>query len=189
MEKEMIYKITSPIGKVYIGRTNNFSDRLAQHKHCALTKKQKNSLYKAIRKYGWDNMTKEIICEVDSKDAQRIEEELILAYNSVRKGYNDTFIGGGGDIWKDRRDTNEYMEFVDKMKRINKGHGNGMYGKLHKNSTTNLMKEKAKGRYSLDWFKARYGDSDGEIKYEERKLWLRNRNLKKDELGRFIKAK
>ena len=187
MEKEMIYKITSPIGKVYIGRTNNFADRLVQHKHCAITKKQKNSLYKAIRKYGWDNMTKEVICEVDSNDAQRIEEEFILAYNSVRKGYNDTFSGGGGDIWKYRRDTIEYMEFIDKMKSVNSF--NRMHGKTHSDEAKQKQKEKAKGRYSLDWFKARYGDSEGEIKYEERKLWLRNRNLKKDELGRFIKAK
>jgi group I intron endonuclease len=189
MEKEVIYKIVSPKSKLYIGRTNNFQGRLAQHKHNALIKNKKNSLYKAIRKYGWDNMIKEIICEVDSKDAQRIEEEFILAYNSVRKGYNDTFSGGGGNLWKGRLDTNEYMEFVEKMKKAGTGEKNGMFGKTHSDETKQKQKEKAKGRYSLDWFKARYGDSEGEIKYEERKLWLRNRNLKKDELGRFIKAK
>ena len=102
---DVIYKISSPKGKVYIGRTNNFDGRMAEHKCSALTKKANNSLYKAIRKYGWDNMIKEIICEVETEKAQKLEEELIKAYDSVRNGYNDTYVGGGGDIWDGRRDT------------------------------------------------------------------------------------
>ena len=80
---DIIYKLTSPTNKVYIGRTNNFETRLIQHKHNAIINKKSNSLYKAIRKYGWDNFKKEIICEVDSKNAQKIEEEFIIAYNGA----------------------------------------------------------------------------------------------------------
>jgi group I intron endonuclease len=185
---DVIYKIQSPIGKVYIGRTNNFDGRMAEHKCNALTKKANNSLYRAIRKYGWDNMTKEIICEVETEKSQKLEEELIKAYNSVKKGYNDTYVGGGGDIWQDRRDTKEYMEWVEKMKIINGGSNNGMYGKSHKETTTKLMKEKAKGRFSLEWYIERNGNEEGTKLYEERRLWLKSRNLKKDENGRFIKA-
>lgn len=183
---DLIYKITSPIEKVYIGRTNDFNDRMAQHKHCAFTKKLKNSLYKAIRKYGWDNMKKEIICEVETEKAKRLEEELILAYNSVKTGYNDTYKGEGGDNWYGRRDTNEYMEFCEKMSKLSFGENNSMYGKKHSDESKQKQKEKAKGRYSLDWFKDKYGLIDGEIKYEERKSWLKSRNLKKDSLGKFI---
>ena len=183
---DVIYKISSPAGKVYIGRTNDFDVRMYQHKHCALIKNYKNSLYKAIRKYGWDNMLKEIICEVEPTMAQKLEEELILAHNSVTGGYNDSYKGGGGDNWEGRRDTDEYMEWIEKMKKIN--NSNKMHGKTHSTETKQKQKEKAKGRYSLEWFVDRYGN-DGETKYEERRMWLKNRNLKKDENGRFVKNK
>ncbi len=185
---DVIYKISSPNGKVYIGRTNDFDCRMSSHKCNAYTKNKKNSLYKAIRKYGWDNMIKEIICEVEPTMAQKLEEELILAHNSVKGGYNDTYRGAGGDNWEGRRDTDEYMEWVEKMRIIAKGEKNGMYGKTHSNEAKQKQKEKAKGRYSLEWFVDRYGD-EGETKYEERRMWLKNRNLKKDENGRFIKKK
>lgn len=184
---DIIYKIQSPSGKVYIGRTNNFERRMIEHRHFAYTKKLSSSIYKAIRKYGWDNMTKEIICEVESNQAQKLEEELIVAHNSVRKGYNDTYVGAGGDQWKDRRDTNEYMEFVSKMKKINQS--NKMHGKSHSNKTLKKLKEKAKGRFSLQWYIDRNGKEEGTRLYEERREWLKNRNLPKDENGRFIKAK
>jgi group I intron endonuclease len=185
---DIIYKISSPKGKVYIGRTNNFDGRMIEHKCSALTKKSKNSIYKAIRKYGWDNMTKEIICEVEASQAQRVEEEFILAYDSVKKGYNDTYTGGGGDPWVGRRDTKEYMEWIAHMKSVTSGENNGMYGKTHRVDTLDKLKAKAKGRFTLEWYKDRNGDVDGERLYEERRVWLKNRNLKKDENGRFIKS-
>ena len=182
---DIIYKIQSPIGKVYIGRTSDFERRMTEHKHCAYIKKSSNTIYKAIRKYGWDNMIKEIICEVEPEKAQKLEEELILAHNSVRKGYNDTYIGAGGDIWEGRRDTDEYMEWVQKMKKINQS--NRMHGKNHSKSAIQKQKEKAKGRFSLDWYIDRNGKEEGTRLYEERRVWLKNRNLPKDENGKFLK--
>jgi len=158
---------------------------MVEHKHCALTKKSSNTLYKAIRKYGWNSMIKEIICEVESEKAQKLEEELILAHNSVRKGYNDTYIGAGGDIWKGRRDTNEYMEFLEKMRKVNQS--NRMHGKKHSKSAIQKQKEKAKGRFSLEWYIDRNGKEEGTRLYEERRVWLKNRNLPKDENGKFLK--
>ena len=184
---DIIYKIQSPIGKVYIGRTGDFERRMNEHKHCAYTKKLSNTIYKAIRKHGWDNMTKEVICEIESEKAQKIEEELILAHNSVRKGYNDTYIGAGGDTWKDRRDTTEYMEWIQKMKELTKGDKNGMYGKKHSKSAIQKQKEKAKGRFSLPWYIDRNGKEEGTRLYEERRVWLKNRHLPKDENGKFLK--
>lgn len=186
MDKEFIYKLSSPNGKVYIGRTKNFDGRMSEHKHIALKNKSNYALYKAIRKYGWDNFTKEIICEVDSKTAQKVEEEFILAYNSVKKGYNNTYAGGGGNVF-----TNN-PELLNKLKNtLSKkysGNKNPMFGKNHSNSSKQLQKEKAIGRYSLDWFINRNGKEEGERLYEERRLWLKSRNLKKDSNGRFIKT-
>lgn len=186
---DVIYKISSPSGKVYIGRTNNFYNRMGGHKHCATVKNLNTSLYKAIRKYGWDNMIKEIICEVEPNLAQKLEEELILAHNSVKGGYNDTYKGAGGDNWEGRRDTDEFMEYIAKMKELNKGDNNGMFGKLHSDDTKQKQKEKAKGRFSLEWYIDRNGNEVGAKMYEARCYFLKNRNLAKDENGKFIKKK
>jgi hypothetical protein len=61
-----------------------------------------------------------------------------------------------------------------------------MYGKTHSVEAKLKQKEKAKGRYSLNWFIDRNGKEDGVRLYEERNLWLKNRNLKKDSFGKFI---
>lgn len=184
---DKIYKIQSPNGKVYIGRTKDFERRMIEHKHCAYTKKSTNTLYKAIRKYGWDNMTKEIICEVPSNTAQKIEEELIIANDSVKRGYNDTYAGGGGSQWETRKDTDEYMEFLEKMKKINSS--NRMHGKKHSKSAIQKQKEKAKGRFSLPWYIDRHGTEEGTRLYEERRQWLKTRNLPKDKNGKFVSKK
>jgi group I intron endonuclease len=186
MDKQFIYKLTSPSGKVYIGRTCNFEQRMIEHKAGA-KKIMHRSLYKAIRKYGWDAFTKEIIAECDGEEnAQIIEESLIKKFNSVKKGYNDTYGGNGRNMWK------ENPELVEKLKNtLSKkfsGEKNPMYGKSHSDSAKQKQKEKAKGRYSLEWFKERNGEEEGLRLYEERRMWLKNRNLKKDESGRFIKV-
>jgi group I intron endonuclease len=184
---DKIYKLTSPNGKVYIGRTNDFNRRMAEHKNCALTDNLPNTLYKAIRKYGWDNFQKEIICEIEPHHSSKLEEELILAHNSVKGGYNDTYNGAGGDQWKDKRDTDEYMEFVSKMKVLTKGDKNGMFGKSHSESAKLKQKEKAKGRFSLEWFIERNGKELGQKMYDERRAFLSNRVMQRDDKGNFIK--
>lgn len=61
----IIYKITSPSGRVYIGQTRNFKDRMQGHKDAS--KGDKNTILgKSIRKYGWDNHSKEILVQIDN---------------------------------------------------------------------------------------------------------------------------
>jgi group I intron endonuclease len=185
MEMEVIYKIVSPAGKVYIGRTKNFNGRMAEHKHNALMKKSTYPIHKAIRKYGWDNMIREIICEVDANTSSKLEEEFILAYDSVNGGYNCTYAGHGGNMFKNNPDLLEKLRKTLSEKFT--GENNGMYGRTHSDESKRKLKEKAKGRFTLDWFIQRNGVEEGTRLYEERCIKLKNRNMPKDENGKFIK--
>ena len=93
-----IYKITNLKNqKVYIGQTNNFVARMRNHKSCAFNPNAHEyvlHLYYAIRKYGWDNFSKEIIEEIPEEESQEYVDErerfYISFYDSTNrdKGYN-----------------------------------------------------------------------------------------------------
>lgn len=185
---EVIYKLTSPSGKCYVGRTRDFNGRMNEHKYVS-EHGGNYTIHSAIRKYGWDNFTKEVIAEVKKEESSELERFFIEKYDSVKTGYNDTYNTDGGDIWDGLRETNKYKEFVEKMKIINQGSQNGMYNKKHKQKSIKKMKEKAIGRFSLEWYIDRYGDIEGTEKYKSRCKTLSERKMKKDDLGRFVKSK
>ena len=90
-----IYKSTNKINnKVYIGFDSSWPSRIQQHKHNSKNKSQK--FYCAIRKYGWDNFTWELLYQSSDKDhtLNFMENYFILEYNSYENGYNSTL---GGD--------------------------------------------------------------------------------------------
>jgi hypothetical protein len=51
---------------------------------------------------------------------------------------------------------------------LSKGINNAMYGKKHSLNSIQLMQEKAKGRYSKEWFISKYGEIDGLKKYQKK---------------------
>lgn len=84
-----LYTLTFPNSKKYIGITRNFNRRMSQHKYEAIKNKSRLKLYCAIRKYGWDNIKKEIIhTNLSEIEALHMEEALIHNYNSTVEGYN-----------------------------------------------------------------------------------------------------
>jgi group I intron endonuclease len=188
----IIYLLSFPNGKYYVGRTKNtLEQRLIEHK-AAAKKQKKHQLYYAINKYGWDSIEKSVIHTAIA------EEELILRelfyiqkYNSVEEGYNMTYNTEiGGDNWKGRKHTEEYDLWRERIASKLRGSNNIMYGKTHTRESSAKMKQKAKGRYSLPWFIERYGEEQGQIKYDERNYKLKNRDYSKmkDPLtGAFIK--
>ena len=93
----------------------------------------------------------------------------------------------GGDVWEGLYDSDKYKVFVKKMSNMSKGEKNGMYGKKQKPESVEKMKEKAEGRFSLEWFIDRNGITEGTKKYNERCKKLSTRKVKRDENGRFIK--
>lgn len=96
-----IYKSTCTVnGKVYIGYTSNYTSRVYSHKNDCFKKHKNTSFYSAIRKYGWDNFTWEIIYQSYDRThtLEVMEPFFIREYNSYvhfenSNGYNMTFGG------------------------------------------------------------------------------------------------
>lgn len=68
-------------GKVYVGQTCNLSERWRNN-----GKNYFNSIkfYNAIKKYGWDNFTHEVVySNLNKQAADKLEKELIHKYNSM----------------------------------------------------------------------------------------------------------
>jgi hypothetical protein len=51
-------------------------------------------------------------------------------------------------------------------------------GKQHPISTINKMKQKSKGRFTLDWYIKKFGETEGTNKYNKRAISLSERNKK-----------
>lgn len=88
----IIYKSTCVItNKSYIGQTTTFlGNRKGIHKHNALYKNDiKNHFHNAIRKYGWENFTWEIIDYAQNfQQLNQKQKYWIQYYDSINNGYN-----------------------------------------------------------------------------------------------------
>lgn len=92
----VVYKITNTInGKMYVGQTRkNVEDRFRQHINDAIAGRG-HYLHRAIRKYGIDNFTIEVLAETDDEnELNRLEEYYIRSLRTVECGYNLSY---GGD--------------------------------------------------------------------------------------------
>lgn len=86
----LIYIHTSPTGRSYIGLTNNFDRRCTQHKSAAANGTGCKAFGNAIRRYGWDAFTHEVLVEgLTAAEAKDMEVKLIAEYNTMSpNGYN-----------------------------------------------------------------------------------------------------
>lgn len=99
MYRGIIYKYTSPSGKVYIGQTTNERRRRWQFNSLQI-KYGSNKIDNARKKYGPTNFQYEILFECKQDNLKVLtsildckEIELIKYYNSVDLGYNCAFGG------------------------------------------------------------------------------------------------
>lgn len=158
MNKYFVYKHTTPSGKVYIGITSQKPERRWR---CGEGYKRNAYFYSAILKYGWDNITHEILFEgLEHDEACRKEQALIAEYNSTDRanGYNQTF---GGDCY----------QFTDEIKaRLRENHSHAWQGRHHTEETKRKISESNKGRVVSDETKQKIKDSHRHLKtFEGRK--------------------
>lgn len=96
-----IYKIVNEInGKVYIGQSIHIEQRIKEHFYKAKCEKDisyNSILHQAIRKYGTENFSWEVLEECSVEDIDKKEQYYINKYNSLSPyGYN--ILKGGQKI-------------------------------------------------------------------------------------------
>lgn len=102
MTKYLIYKHTSPSGKVYIGKTK-FTLEKRWKEHCYIANNPKHTLYnkhlyKAIRKYKPENFKHEVIVSnLPDYFVDAFERYWIWKTDAINNGYNYG-IGGEGHV-------------------------------------------------------------------------------------------
>ena len=99
----LVYKHISPSDKVYIGITH----LLPSQRWCRGNGYKNNPMfYRAIKKYGWDNIEhKIVISNLTKEQAEEVEKQLISYYKSIGLSYNIT---NGGEGTNGYKHTDEY---------------------------------------------------------------------------------
>lgn len=135
MKTYEVYKHTFPNGKVYLGITS-YGAKERWHNGYGYRKQQ--MMWRAIQKYGWENVEHSILYSgLSESDAKEKEVELIKKYKSDQReyGYN---IRGGGDLFAGYKLSEETRR---KMSESRKGEKNWLYGKsLSKETKEKLSK-------------------------------------------------
>lgn len=159
MSISTIYKATNKLnGKCYIGFDSNWPSRKNSHYYNHRSKRCPNyHFYSALKKYGWNNFSWEILYQ--SKDIdfclETMEKHFITEYDSFRNGYNST-LGGQGSFGKlqSLKNKTEQSKRRSLANKQSKWYNNGTenkfstyhpgdgwsLGRLNQNSTTNGCK-------------------------------------------------
>lgn len=128
-----VYKHTSPTGKVYIGiTTQDVKARWGNGNNYSSNKRFRN----AIKKYGWDNFTHEVIFDgLSIEDAKNKEIELIALYDATNpeKGYNVTLGGESGYGYRHTEQTKQ------RIREAMVGRVSPMKGRTHSAETKNKI--------------------------------------------------
>lgn len=170
----IIYRITGPTGKSYIGLTKSkLRERWRQHVKRAMTEPRNHPFYNAIRKYGKKAFTvEEIDYAPDKPSAQKLEMRYIanhnkeLLYNLSPGGEADG--EAGSKIFWDYMNANPEAKkaYIEKLSEVKKGNDWSDY---------DAMQEKAQ-----EW---RKNNPKEAYKKSLRALRIANRNKPKREVG------
>jgi group I intron endonuclease len=178
MNNSGIYKITNKTnGKFYIGSSKHIDRRWWEHTNDLIKNEHCNTkLQHAWNYHGKDAFEFTILENVDIDKLEEREVFYLKTFKPYMRdiGYNisDSYCGGNNFT------NNSNKENIRKvLSDMHLGELNPMFGKTHSESAKKLQKQKSVGRYTIDWFKSRYGDEEGSKKYQERNDALRNRKM------------
>lgn len=165
--KNIIYALFFPNDKIYIGQSNNFSNRMRSHKSSSKT--HNTYLQNAIKKYGWENIQKEILLECDIKYVDFFERAFITGYNSMYKNRGYNLESGGSKNKKVSEMTKMKLSKIGKGRKLSELHKmkiseskkgnilsckvgelNSMYGKHHSDETKEKLRSNRLGKKMSD---------------------------------------
>ena len=137
----LIYKATTPNGKVYIGQTTTpIKGRMRRHLYDAIVRQHPYMFSNAIRKYR-ENITWEVkeLCKKENLDEREIHWIAHYDSNNPQKGYNST---KGGLGWNGREHSQETKDNISKANKgrpsINKGRPGTPWSQEQKNWISKL---------------------------------------------------
>lgn len=143
----IIYKLTSPSGKSYIGQTINPKERY----NCFLNLNKKyggDKIDRARKKYGPENFVYEILEIVNNSDPNIVSEKLneleilyIKQYDTLNNGYN---LNDGGSY---NTNTNSRYKISESLCEHYTNNPNPFKGKQHSIKTKQIISEKMKKYY------------------------------------------
>ena len=176
--KSGIYKLTNvKNGKFYIGSAKDIKRRWWEHKNDLKKQKHINpKLQNAWNFYGENNFDFSIIESVVEDESRLLEREQFYldTFKPYMKdiGYNIGAKSSGGDNFTHNPNKDQILKNMTVANNI--GH---MHGKKHSGEAKEKQKERAVGRYTLDWFINKYGEQEGTVKYKARNEKLASRNI------------
>lgn len=120
----IIYKYTSPSGKVYIGQTMNERKRRSDFL-CITTQYSGPKIENARKKYGPENFQYEVLFTIESLDKKEVrdilnskEKEYIILFDSINHGYNIDEGGAVKDIYSNRVESEETKQLRSEQMKL-----------------------------------------------------------------------
>ncbi len=174
----IIYKITNPKGKVYVGQTIDLVRRKSNYKR--LNCKPQTHLYNSIQKYGWENHILEIIEECSVDELGKQEKYWKTYHNSIKEGLNIRFDEEkGGKLSKETcKKISKAKKGVKYSKESSLKKSQSLKGNQNKLGTT--LSQESKDKISKANLKPKPKGFGDKIKSEER-----NKKISKSHTGKL----
>jgi len=131
-----IYKITNPIGEIYIGQSKDLDKRKLFYSK--LKCKSQRRLYNSIKSHGWINHSFEVIEYCNLNELNEKEIFYINTHNCISP--NGLNLKHGGNIGVISPETKQ------RMSDSHLGSKNYMYGKTHTKEARDIISKTHKGR-------------------------------------------
>lgn len=166
-----IYKIISPIGKIYIGSTRNSTKERWNH-YKTLNCKSQPKLYSSLKKHGVNNHVFSVVCETSFSNMLSTEYIIGMQYDVLGKmGLNLALpnLFGNSNIISD--------ESRKKMSDAQKGEKSHMFGKTKSNETKDKISKAHIGKiFSIEHKEKLSNAKKGKKLSEEHKLKIKESN-------------
>jgi group I intron endonuclease len=185
----VIYKLTFPNSKVYIGQTCNMVKRMSNYKQESVNRN--SAVCNAVCKYGWANVTIEIIKRCTPNRADFWERKFIKQFKStdIKFGYN---LESGGH-------ENKILSLEARKKMSDNHHRRGVFGKDNPDSIAVYQIDIATGNIIKEWssladIQRELGISttniskacSGRVKTARKYIWVYKNSYSKDKVSQLL---